>query len=1046
MPETISAQTEILPSRGTRQLLLPSLFFAALISLLVWGIRHLEQDRLQIYRRLGARLTSNEVFSRPRAEAAAAIAVADRRDLGAQRTRGGLLLTSGEVELAVRNLDEASSLAPKDARLLNDLAAAHLVQARERNDPFDLILALSTIDRALRLSPALLEARFNHALILERLYLRDAARHAWETYLDLDAKSEWAHEARNRHAALAEPSLSEKWEEQREKLERAAISEQDIERIVAQFPLQVRQYTEETILGSWAEAVEAGRSEEAVRLLQLAHRIGVAQISLKNDWMVADSVAAISSSKGVPKRQAALVEGHMKYREARRLHDAMRASEARPLFEQSRRDFALGESPIESLADLYLAVGQYNHLNYQPALRTLRRIVGDKKNPKYPGLLTKAYWTLGLVLLVEGQPAEAIDAYTKALAAATKAGATEDVAGVHAILAESFRYLGRPKETWKHLYKALALSPNIKTPRRLTAVLFEAAEACVAAGEPAAERYFRDESLKAARKAGEPTSLSNALLHRAWTLYRLRDSQGAENGLEEARWIAEQVRDEPQRFRLQAYLLIVESEIHGGQEPAEAIRALTWALDFFNERDNHYFRSRLYLARARAELMLGRDADAEDDLRSGIDEFEIQRRSLRDEPLKIAFFDQADGLFDEMIRLQSQRRGGAEQAFYYAERERARSLLDRLRPLSAQKRAPIVAGVFNPLAAREVQRAIPKDVALVEYSMLEDGLFTWVLDTDVIGLKKVEVTRRELDGLVTRLRRSFSRNQTTQIDSSAATLYDLLIRPVLPWIKAKDRIIFVPDGSLSSLPFTALLDRMSNRLFVQDYIVAVAPSATFYIHALERGQAFKSQEGQTALLVVNPSLNHRSSPSFPDLPSAEREADEVAALFPGSEVLQRSRATKRALLATAGYHDILHIGVHAAINREFPLLSNFLLAPYDGESSGLLYAHELYSVHTRKTRLAVLAGCNTAEGPVLGEGSLSLARAFLAMGIPEVVGSLWQVDDQESYRLLKIFYKRLQQGDDAASALGYAQRTLISDADSEGTWAAFEVIGGFSRN
>ena len=52
--------------------------------------------------------------------------------------------------------------------------------------------------------------------------------------------------------------------------------------------------------------------------------------------------------------------------------------------------------------------------------------------------------------------------------------------------------------------------------------------------------------------------------------------------------------------------------------------------------------------------------------------------SFADESLRISFFDQADSLFDEMVQLHARYPGGEETALDYAERERARSLLDRL--------------------------------------------------------------------------------------------------------------------------------------------------------------------------------------------------------------------------------------------------------------------------------------------------------------------------------------------------------------------------------
>lgn len=79
-----------------------------------------------------------------------------------------------------------------------------------------------------------------------------------------------------------------------------------------------------------------------------------------------------------------------------------------------------------------------------------------------------------------------------------------------------------------------------------------------------------------------------------------------------------------------------------------------------------------------------------------------------------------------------------------------------------------------------------------------------------------------------------------------------------------------------------------------------------------------------------------------------------------------------------------------------------------------------------------------------GEGSLSLARAFLAAGVPVVIASLWPVDDRETARLFSRFYRNLRDGGEVLDALRQAQlETLNLERDRPGSaWAAFELIGG----
>ena len=111
-------------------------------------------------------------------------------------------LVTGDIFRAVNVLEESAGEST-DARVLSDLAAAYLARARQTNDPQDLMKALSTVERALGADARLAEAWFNRAEALERMGLAAQALEAWQQYLQIDAKTAWASEARLHTAALA---------------------------------------------------------------------------------------------------------------------------------------------------------------------------------------------------------------------------------------------------------------------------------------------------------------------------------------------------------------------------------------------------------------------------------------------------------------------------------------------------------------------------------------------------------------------------------------------------------------------------------------------------------------------------------------------------------------------------------------------------------------------------------------------------------------------------------------------------------------------------
>ncbi|PYQ19311.1 MAG: hypothetical protein DMF81_22315 [Acidobacteria bacterium] len=104
-----------------------------------------------------------------------------------------------------------------------------------------------------------------------------------------------------------------------------------------------------------------------------------------------------------------------------------------------------------------------------------------------------------------------------------------------------------------------------------------------------------------------------------------------------------------------------------------------------------------------------------------------------------------------------------------------------------------------------------------------------------------------------------------------------------------------------------------------------------------------------------------------------------------------------------------------------------------------------------RTRVVVLAACRTAAGPVSRvEGALSLGRPFLAAGVPDVVASLWDIDDSVSRRFFVAFHRALLVEGDPLLALRKAQITLLRGDDVSlahpASWAAFICMGGLDRH
>lgn len=106
----------------------------------------------------------------------------------AERAAGVALMLVGRPDAAAPHLRTAGAW--------SDLAAAEYAEALRTGRASNLPAALDAADRAIAADPRAPEALFNRALILQHLGRTEDARAAWRRYLEADARSPWADEAR----------------------------------------------------------------------------------------------------------------------------------------------------------------------------------------------------------------------------------------------------------------------------------------------------------------------------------------------------------------------------------------------------------------------------------------------------------------------------------------------------------------------------------------------------------------------------------------------------------------------------------------------------------------------------------------------------------------------------------------------------------------------------------------------------------------------------------------------------------------------------------
>jgi CHAT domain-containing protein len=439
-------------------------------------------------------------------------------------------------------------------------------------------------------------------------------------------------------------------------------------------------------------------------------------------------------------------------------------------------------------------------------------------------------------------------------------------------------------------------------------------------------------------------------------------------------------------------------------------------------------------------------------LQTALELFERHRSKILEESNRDSFFDAEQNLYDVAIDFAYTVGGDHQTAFEFSERSRARSLLDltgtETRLLDVNGKQDIgFTTVSQPLGLAEIRQRMPDQAQLLQYSVLDRKLIIWLVSKSGVSHSERPINAKELRDKVLVFLRLISEpygNGEAELSRASADLYELLIKPVEPALDRSKRLHIVPDKILNYLPFSALISEPSGRYLMEEFTPTVSPSSSMFIVCSENGQRKEAVRAEKLLSVGDPTFDRAAFPTLPALPSARREAKEIAAYYSPARVLTGDEAVKNHVVAELGRADVAHFALHSVIDEQSPLRSKLLMtkrqASDEPAKHDILQVYEIYKLRQSRPRLVVLSSCQSAaERYYAGEGMIGISRPFLAIGVPLVVASLWPVDSNATEQLMLA----------TANALVRAQREMLDNPDSRYRhpfyWAAFMTLGGYTR-
>jgi tetratricopeptide (TPR) repeat protein/CHAT domain-containing protein len=418
----------------------------------------------------------------------------------------------------------------------------------------------------------------------------------------------------------------------------------------------------------------------------------------------------------------------------------------------------------------------------------------------------------------------------------------------------------------------------------------------------------------------------------------------------------------------------------------------------------------------------------------------------------------------------------------------------------------------KPLAIREAQRLLGADDALVFFLTGDSSGFVFALTQEHFEWKPIQLGTEALRDKIADFRRGldvdaidliYDRIEGARGDELfdldiANALYDDLLGPVEALIKEKSRLIVVPSGALTALPFHLLVteppseavpehlsDYRDAAWLIKRQAVTVLPSVAGLktLRAIARkdhggkplvgfGDPVFDRNELTVANLRRPGSrgNIRGYADFwkgagidrtelsllPRLPETADELRTVAMRLgaSASDIHLRTDASEYAVkhLPLANYR-IVYFATHGLVAGDVeglaePALVLSMPATATTVDDGLLTASEAAQLKLNADWV-VLSACNTIAGDKPGAEALSgLARAFFYAGARALLVSHWAVDSSAATSLTTTTFEILEDNPKLGHAealrramLAYMNDTSVPRRAYPAIWAPFVVIG-----
>jgi CHAT domain-containing protein/tetratricopeptide (TPR) repeat protein len=435
-----------------------------------------------------------------------------------------------------------------------------------------------------------------------------------------------------------------------------------------------------------------------------------------------------------------------------------------------------------------------------------------------------------------------------------------------------------------------------------------------------------------------------------------------------------------------------------------------------------------------------------------------------------------------------------------AESARARQSFDETSARIARE-FPAYAELSSPapLTIAQTQALLKPDEALVSFFSANDKSYVFAVTREASVWQQIPLGNKAISDQVGKLRLGLfdpapdAPPKPFDLDASF-DLYSALIGPVESAIAKKPKLLVVPTGALTSLPFHVLVTKKQDpsvapddryRLaawLLNDKAITVLP-AVASLRALRvfakasratkpfigfgdpklrrtggdskrpRTRSVQSLESYYKGSVVDIELLRTGLPALPDTGDELRAVARNLGASDDDVKLGTAATVTNVNAIPLEQYRVIDFATHGLVAGEVRGLSEPALVlslpdkPTD-DDDGLLTASRIAKLNL-DADWAVLSACNTAAGDKPGaEGLSGLARAFFYAGARSLLVSYWPVESDAAVKLTTGAFARLRKdpGIGRAEALRQSILALIADRSSAHNadptaWAPFVLVG-----